>query len=116
LDIYFLLVKTKIQALLNEISALSTMERGKLTILREGPKGPYYSHQSWENGKNVCRYVPAKEVATLRESIANYQRYQDITDQYAKEVINRTRAQKAEHEKKDSSRQLPSPKTSKSAN
>jgi hypothetical protein len=109
-------VKTKIQALLNEISALSTMEHGKLTILREGPNGPYYSHQSWENGKNICRYVPAKEVAALRESIANYQRYKDITEQYANEVINRTRAQKAEHEKKDFSRKSPLPKTSKSAN
>ncbi len=34
------------------------MERGKLCILREGPEGPYYNHQSWENGKNVSRYVP----------------------------------------------------------
>jgi len=29
------------------------MERGKLCLMHQGSYGPYYNHQTWENGKNV---------------------------------------------------------------
>lgn len=45
------------------------MERGSLHIIREGPKGPYYNHQCYENGKHVSRYVPQTEVPQIQEAI-----------------------------------------------
>ena len=42
------------------------MERGKLCAFGHRPNGPYYNHhhhQTWEDGKNVSRYVAADQVA-----------------------------------------------------
>jgi hypothetical protein len=107
-------VNATIQALLNEIVTLQRMERGKLTILRQGPNGPYYSHQSWENGKNVCRYVPAKDLPALKEAIGNYERFQEITQEYADEIVAQTRAERLQHTKKNFSRKSSSPRMRKS--
>lgn len=39
--------------LLREIGRIKQMERGKLSVLGEGPNGPYYKHQTWQEGKNA---------------------------------------------------------------
>ena len=54
------------QSLLQQIAQIQHMERGKLCVLREGPEGPYYNHQSWENGKNVSHYVPQDQVPAFQ--------------------------------------------------
>lgn len=91
------------------------MERGKITILRQGANGPYYSHQSWENGKNVCKYVPADKVESLQEAIDNYEQYQKLTRAYADEMIAQTRAENASDSKKNFSRKSRSRKMPKSS-
>lgn len=106
----------KNQDLLQEIASIRRMERGKVTVLRRGPNGSYYSHQSWENGKNVCKYVRAEKVEALQEAIANHERFQELTRAYADEIIARTRAEDAPDSKKNSSRKSRSPKTPKSSN
>jgi len=90
-------MNTKItpQLLLQQIAQIQQMERGKLCILREGPEGPYYNHQSWENGKNVSRYVPRDQVAALEEAIAGYEKFQKLIEQYSQIVIEQTRAELA---------------------
>ena len=50
------------------------MERGTLNVLRQGPRGPYYNHQCYEEGRNVSRYVPAERVDEIREAIQGYHR------------------------------------------
>ena len=46
------------QSLLNDIAQIQHLDRGTLSVIRQGPEGPYYNHQCYENGRNVSRYVP----------------------------------------------------------
>ena len=81
--------------LLKQIAHIKQMERGKLCLLGEGPNGPYYKHQTWQEGKNVCRYVPRDQAPALQEAIAGYEKFQELTQQYAELVIQKTRAELA---------------------
>ena len=81
--------------LLQQIAQIQHMEAGKLCVLRQGPNGPYYSLQWREQGKALSRYVPADQVEVLAVHTANYQRFQNLVDQYAQLVIERTRAERA---------------------
>ena len=81
--------------LLEKISSVEKMERGKLCRMGERP---HYNLQSWENGKNVVRYVPSDQVEEMREAIKGYQRFRELCEQYATEVIKQTR-QKREKKK-----------------
>ena len=96
------------QSLLQQIAQIRHMERGKLCVLRQGPQGPYYNHQTWENGKNVSRYVSQNQVPALRQAIAGYEQFQNLTNQYAQMIIERTRAEMATGFKK----KTPHPKSS----
>lgn len=79
------------QALLKEIAAIRSMERG--TLCRMGV-GPYFNHQTWQQGRNMVRYVPAAERAALRKAIAGYRRFLALTQQYAELIVQRTRAER----------------------
>jgi hypothetical protein len=50
--------KSSPQSLIAQAAQIPHLERGKLSIIRQGPDGPYYNHQFPENGKYVTRYVP----------------------------------------------------------
>jgi hypothetical protein len=105
------------QQLLNQIAQIQRMERGKLCVMRHGPDGPYYHLQSWEKGKNLNRYVPRDQLADYQEAIAGYQKFQQLTEQYAQQVIAQTRAELAASKKKTRSRRSSSgPKNRKSKN
>ena len=88
--------------LLKQIAQIRRMERGKLCLLREGPNGPYYNHQTWQEGKNVCRYVPQDQLAAVQEAIAGYQKFQQLTERYAEAVIQKTRLELTSGSKKKS--------------
>ena len=93
------------------------MERGKLCVLRQGPEGPYYNHQTWEKGKNVSRYIPQDQVPALQQAIAGFRQFENLTDQYAQVVIQRTRAELAAGLKKSPPRpKSSSRRTKKSSN
>ena len=87
------------EVLLKEIASLQQMERGKLCRMRRGPKGDYYNHQTWEKGKNVVRYVPQDQVASLRHALAGYQKFLRLTQIYADEIIRRTRQSQKNNQK-----------------
>jgi hypothetical protein len=82
----------KMQALLERMAKIERMERGKLCQM--GGR-PHHNHQSWENGKNVVRYVPACETEFLQEAINGYQAFMNFAEQYADEVIKQTRSKRA---------------------
>ena len=110
-------MNTKItpQVLLQQIAQIQHMERGKLCILREGPEGPFYNHQSWENGKNVSRYVPRDQVPAFQEAIAGYEKFQKLIEAYSQLLIQQTRAELVTSLKKKNPRPSSSwPKTRKS--
>ena len=81
------------QALLEQILQIQSMEHGSLSIVGQGPSGPYYNLNSWENGKNQCRYLPQNKVPKVKQAIEGYRKYQQLTGQYAQQIIEQTRAQ-----------------------
>ncbi len=80
-------------ALFEQILRIQSMEHGSLSVIGQGPNGPYYNLNSWEDGKNRCRYVPRHRLGDVRRAIAGYRRYQQLTRQYAQLMVERTRAQ-----------------------
>ena len=52
---------------------------------------PQYNHQTWQDGRNVVRYVRADHVALLQEAIDGYRLFMELARQYADQVIERTR-------------------------
>ena len=112
------MITTKItpQSLLQQIAQIPHMERGKLCILREGPDGPYFNHQTWENGKNVSRYVPQDQVPAMKKAIAGYEEFESLIEQYAQMIVQKTRAELTTGLKKKTSRPRSSwPKTKRSS-
>ena len=83
-------MKSSHESILEQIRQIQQMERGKLCPMRGGR---YYNHQTWQNGRNVVRYVPAERVSSLRQAIAGYQRYLRLTQAYAEQIIQETRTQ-----------------------
>ncbi len=78
----------KMKQLLEQMAAIERMERGKVCQMSGRP---HYNHQTWQDGRNVVRYVPKDEVAQLKKDIAGYQRFIKLAEQYADEVIRLTR-------------------------
>ena len=81
------------EAFLEQILQIPSMEHGSLSVVGQGPKGPYYNLNSWENGKNQCRYLPQDKVSQVQQAIEGYHKYQQITEQYAQQIIEQTRAE-----------------------
>jgi len=103
--------------ILQHIAHIQSMERGKLSVIKESASGPFYKLQARENGKNVTRYVPREQVPAVRQAIEGYKQFQALTEQYAQEVIIQTRtAIAAGSKKKSSPRKSSWPKSRKSSN
>ena len=106
------------QQLLQQIAAVSAMERGKLSAYsfkeRSGATGPYHKLQQWENGKNTTRYVPADEVCQVQAALAGYAQYRQLTEEYAQLVIAETRQNIASKKKSRFRRRSSWPRTKKS--
>jgi hypothetical protein len=83
--------QNSLSSILQQIAKIQTMERGKLSVIKESPAGPFYKIQAREQGKNVTRYVPRDQVDAIQEAIEGYQRFESLTQQYAQQVIDRTR-------------------------
>ena len=98
----------KMQRLLERMADIERMERGKLC--RMGGES-HYNHQTWQNGRNVVRYVPAREKEFLHEAIEGYKAFMKLAEQYADEVIVQTRRERAKAFPKPSC-QTPRPKKS----
>lgn len=82
------------QRLLKQMVQIDRMERGKLCQMSGRP---HYNHQTWENGRNIVRYVPADEVTFVQNAIDEYTRYTQLSQQYADEVIAQTRRERAKN-------------------
>jgi hypothetical protein len=85
---------------LEQITHITHMERGKLSVMRETSKGCCYKLQTWEDGKNVSRYVVPDQAEAIQQAIDGYHKFQELTQQYAKAVIDQTRAELAANSKK----------------
>jgi hypothetical protein len=88
------------ESILQQIAQIQRMDRGSVSVLRRGPQGPYYNHQSYEQGRNVSRYVPSGQAADLQEALESYRRFQELVRQYAQLMVEKTRAERAGAKKK----------------
>ena len=91
-------------SLLQEAAQIQRMERGKLSVMHQGPEGPYYKLQVWENGKNHSRYVPRDQLTAVQEALEGYKKFEELTDRHAQQVIERTRSAITTGSKKNSRR------------
>lgn len=87
--------------LLEQIGAITAMERGKLSV---HSSGRHHKLQCWQEGKNHTRHVSADELSAVQSALAGYARYRQLTEQYAELVIQQTRQQIASAKKKNPSR------------
>lgn len=77
--------------LLERMAAIERMERGKLCRMTGRP---HYNHQTWRNGRNEVRYVPASEAVALQKAIEGYQLFIKLAERYADEVVRLTRRER----------------------
>ena len=106
--------------LLEQIAAIPSMERGKLSHYtfkeRSNASGPYHKLQRWQDGKNHTRYVSADELPAVQTALAGYTQFRQLTEQYADLVIQETRQNIAGSKKNPSRPKSSSPKKKKSSN
>ncbi len=106
--------------LLQEIAAITSMERGKLSTYtfkdRSKDAGPYHKLQRWENGKNVTRYVSPAELLQVEAALAGFEKFQQLTKDYSELVIGETRAAISDSKKNSLPRKSASRKRRKSNN
>jgi len=106
-------------SLLQQIAAITSMERGKLSTYsfkgRSEHAGPYHKLQRWENGKNHTRYVSAEELPQVEAALAGYEKFEELTGQYAEVIIGETRSAIADSKKNFSPRKSASRKKRKSS-
>jgi hypothetical protein len=96
------------KTLLEQAAKIPRLERGKISILREGPTGPFYNHQFRKDGKNVSRYLPREQVKPLQEAINGYTQFESLIEQYVDQVVEKTREEMALDSKKNFRPQHPS--------
>jgi len=87
--------------LVEQITQIQRMERGKLSVMRQGPDRTHFKLQVWENGKNYSRHVSEDQAPAVRAAIDGYHKFQDLTGRYAQQVIDQTRAELAAGSKKE---------------
>jgi len=101
------------QSLIEQILQIQQMEHGSLSVVGQGPNGPYFNLNSWENNKNCCRYVSQDKLPAVQQAIEGYHKYQQLTEQYARQIVERTRAQLAIGvKKKPNPKNKPHPRSS----
>jgi hypothetical protein len=88
------------ESLLQDIAQIERMDRGSVSVIRQGPEGAYYNHQCYEKGRNVSRYVSGDQVADLKEAIEGYRRLQQLVEQYVQLLVEKTRTERQAGSKK----------------
>ena len=81
----------KATRLLEKIGKIERMERGKICQMKGRE---HFNHQTWHDGRNIVRYVPAKELEILQPDIDGYSQFMDLVQQYANEIIRITRRER----------------------
>jgi hypothetical protein len=77
--------------ILRDMMAIPSMERGKLCEMRTKSGGRYYNLQFWREGRNRCEYVSKDRLPAVQNAVANYQRFCELTQEYAAAVEAQTR-------------------------
>jgi hypothetical protein len=77
------------------MAAITSMERGSLSVIRTGPDGqPYYNLQHREQGRNVTEYIPRDQVAAVRENIAAYELFESLVEEHVAGISEQSRQER----------------------
>ena len=102
-------VQRKIEQLKRQLAQLGPMHPGSLGEQynvcgkpgcrckdRKDPRkhGPYYQLSFTWRGKSSTRFVRAGQVEGMREKVANYKRFRELTEEWVDLVIERERLQR----------------------
>ncbi len=106
-----------LESILHDMAKIERMDRGTVSVIRQGPEGPYYNHQCYEDGRNTSRYVPREQVPVLKDAIEGYHRFEELAQRYVQLMVDKTRAEREAGSKKNlPRRRSSSPKKRKSGN
>ncbi len=97
-------LKSSPKSLIEQAAQIPHLERGKLSVIRQGPDGPYYNHQFPKDGKYVTRYVPRDQVPAVQHAIDGYKEFDRLIERYVDEVVEKTRTEIAVGAKKNKRR------------
>lgn len=90
--------------ILAKMAQIPSMERGKLSSYRRSGRSKdtdtYHRLQTWLDGKNHSRHVRPEELPALEAALEGYDRYCELSDQYVRLMVDRTRAQREQSLKK----------------
>lgn len=101
---------TRLANLLRRIGAIRRMERGSLSEnTRSSSRGRYvfYSHNTWENGKSVTRYVPREKLEEMQSLIDAHREFERLVKQYEDLIVRRTRAELKRRTERRSAKKSP---------
>lgn len=86
--------------IIQEITAITHMERGKLSVIRQGPHGPYYNLQRRENGRNVSEYIPAGQVEEARANTEAFAHFETLVENLVEVISAQSREERKAGDKK----------------
>ncbi len=77
---------------IKQMVAITSMERGHLSVIRTGPDGqPYYNLQHRKNGRNVTEYIPRDQLPAVQKNIAAYERFKVLVEEQIAEISEKSR-------------------------
>jgi len=110
-DMKITLIERQIEHLKRQLAELGPMHPGSLSeqynvcgkpgCRCKNPKnpqkhGPYYQLSFTWRGKSRTRFVRAERLAGMRQKIANYKRFRELTDEWVDLVVERERQEREE--------------------
>lgn len=103
------------EEILHQIGAISSMEKGTLSTLRQTPRGRACNFQRWEDGRNRSEYIRPEQVPLVEENLKAFEQFQTLIDLYVQALSARTRDERlAGVKKKRPTRTSSSPRAPKS--
>lgn len=108
------------EQILQEIQKIDRLRRGTLSEQfflkkREGKtirQGPYYVLQCYLKGSKCSERIPADEAQQAKTDVANYQRFQELAEQFVQITDQITRLENGHIDAKKNSRRRRLPKNS----
>ena len=101
----------KRQQLLQQMEQIDRMERGSLQAetrpSQRHPnqqRGPYFKHQTWEDGQNKTRRIPADQADALAQAIDGRKAFEKLAEQFVDATVAMTRADSCSDSKKNATK------------
>jgi hypothetical protein len=103
------------EQILQQIQAIDRLRRGSLSRQffkqrragSKAPQGPYYVLQGYIQGRKFSERVPAEQAPQFEPLVANYQRFQELAEEFVTVTDQLTRLEQGAPDAKKNSRRRP---------